>query len=128
MRRDHEETHGGRGGALTNAERRKEITEAFRLYARYKQSGGGSDPLDLETLQTVTAVAQTLSVLRNGGKAHIAKAVEGVYFVDPFEPLRKNDIERRVTRFSLTEYAAISTIYGWLYKAREVYWAIRHYE
>ena len=109
------------------AERRKEVTEAFRLYARNQQYGTGSDPIDPEALRTITAVAQTLSVLRCIGKPDIADAVERIYFVDPREPLHRNDIERRVTRYSMNCYISRSTVYNWLDRAREIYWAIRNY-
>ena len=107
-------------------DRRKKVTEAFRLYARNQQNGSGADPVDLDAVCTITAVAQTLSVLRCIGKPDIAEAVECIYFVDPCKPLQRNDIERRITRYSARNYLAQSTIYGWLAQAREIYWAIRN--
>ena len=109
-------------------ERRKEVTKAFRVFASHEQSTARDETLDHETRLDITAVAQTLSVLSSGGKPHIVEAVKHIYFVEPNAPLRKNDIVQRITRFSVNGYVARSTVYAWLAIAREVYWAIRHYE
>ena len=107
---------------------RREVTEAFRLYARKKADGKTVETFGSDEWLTVSAVANTLSYFRAMGKPHIAEAVEWVYFADPFEPLRKGDIDGRITRYCMEKDACRESVYRWLKNARRIYWAIRHYE
>ena len=106
---------------------RAQITEAFRRYAAHGQNPNYGEMLGTDTWLSDTAVSQTLSVLRAEGKDYIAAAVVAVYFVDPTKPLKKNDIEYRVTAFCVNSYASRATVYRWLSVARTIYWAIAHH-
>ena len=108
------------------AEKRREVTEAFRLYARKKAEGKTVEIFGSDEWLTVSAVSKTLSYFRAMGKPHIAEAVEWVYFADPFEPLRKGDIDGRITRYCTEKYAFSKSVYRWLKDARLIYWAIRY--
>lgn len=57
-------------------------------------------------------------------KPWIIEAVKAVYFVRPTEPLHKSEIDSRITKFCMTHYVSPSTVYGWLSRARTIYWAI----
>lgn len=112
---------------VTKAEQRRQITEAFRAYAAHGQNPNHGEMLGTDTWLSDTAVSQTLSVLRAEGKDYIAAAVVAVYFVDPTKPLKKKDIEYRVTAFCVNSYASRATVYRWLSVARTIYWAIAHH-
>lgn len=112
---------------MDRAQQRREASEAFRRYAAHKQNPNHTEMLGTETWWSDTAVSQTLSVLRAEGKDYIAAAVVAVYFVDPTKPLKKNDIEYRVTAFCVNCYASRATVYRWLSVARTIYWAIAHH-
>ena len=105
---------------------RKEATEAFRLYARHKAAGTVAEPVGSDEWFAVHAVSATLSCFRATEKPHIAEAVEQIYFADPFEPLYKGEIDRRVVKYCVAHYVCQRSVYNWLKSARLLYWAIRY--
>lgn len=110
------------------AAERKEITEAFRRYAANVETAPRNSKADPHVVPCEVFVSQTLSVLRANGKPWIIEAVKAVYFVRSTEPLRKNEIDSRVTKYSITRYVSRSTVYSWLSYARKIYWAIAHHD
>jgi len=127
--------------------------DAFRLYAvlgqptynqavkdirnRAIQSCKSTDPQDIITyaneqvnknsamLADISAVYETLKLLRRDNKEHIISAIEGVYFVTPRNVLRKNDITSRVRNAALEIPASETSVYKWLREARQLFSAIR---
>ena len=102
---------------------RAQITEAFRRYAANGETAPRISEGDPRDIPCEVFVSQTLSVLRAEEKPWIIEAVKAVYFVRPTEPLRKNDIDSRITQFSMNRYVSRSTVYVWLSYARKIYWA-----
>lgn len=76
-------------------------------------------------LLDILAVEKTIDILERGNKAHIARAVFDVYFVQPDQPLRRGDITARVQYHSLTAFASERNIYLWLKEARLLFAAVR---
>lgn len=103
---------------------RAQITEAFRRYAANGETAPRISEVDPRNIPCEVFVSQTLSVLRAMEKPWIIEAVKAVYFVRPTEPLHKSDIDSRITKFCITHYVSRSTVYGWLSRARRIYWAI----
>lgn len=64
------------------------------------------------------AVIDTLNALTSNGKDYIRQAVCAVYFVEPTVPLHKSEINLRVTKFSVNNYADERTVFRWLKEAR----------
>lgn len=112
---------------MEKAQQRREVTEAFRAYAARRQDPNHAEMLDTSTWLSDMAVSQTLAVLMAQNKWYIVRAVEDVYFADPYAKLDKGDISRRVVKFCGNEHTAESTVYGWLATARKIYWAIVHH-
>ena len=127
--------------------------DAFRLYAalgqptynqavkdirnRAIQSCKSTDPQDIITyaneqvnknsamLADISAVYDTLKLLRRDNKEYIIRAIEGVYFVTPRNVLRKNDITSRVRNVALEIPASETSVYKWLREARQLFSAVR---
>ena len=76
-------------------------------------------------LLDILAVEKTIEILQRGGKEHIVRAVENVYFVQPKLPLRRGDITARVRRYSLTAFASERVVYTWLKEARLLFASVR---
>jgi len=127
--------------------------DAFRLYAALGQptynqavkdirnraihSCKSTDPQDIITyaneqvnknsamLADISAVYETLKLLRRDNKEHIIRAIDGVYFVTPRNVLRKNDITSRVRNVALEIPASEASVYRWLHQARQLFSSIR---
>lgn len=108
----------------TIAEQRREVTEAFRGYAARRKNTTNTEMLDRSVWMSDMAVRHTMLVLVAMEKGFIVEAIEAVYFPNPTEPLRKNDIENRIKAFCFSHYLASSTVYGWLAVARKIYLAM----
>ena len=76
-------------------------------------------------LLDILAVEKTIDILTRGGKTHIVRAVEDVYFVQPKLPIRRGDITARVHRHSLTSFASERIVFLWLKEARLLFASIR---
>lgn len=76
-------------------------------------------------LLDILAAEKTLDILERGGKAHIVRAVEDVYFVQPTQPLRRGDITARVNRHSIMTPTSVPSVYRCLKEARMLFAAIR---
>ena len=121
-------------------------TEAFRTYAElgkptfdeareqiYRDAakrGGEIDPEEavkksMPLLLDIDAVDKTLLTLARERKDYIISAIEDVYFVTPFLPLKKGEITERVRRSSVVRYAGERTVYLWLREARQIFAEIR---
>lgn len=111
---------------LTKAERRKIATDAFRQFAARGQNTQQVEMLYTDTWLSDMAVKQTFSVLKILDKQIVIEAVAAVYFVDPFVPLQKNDIEYRVTKFCMSKHVCRTSVYNWLAFARNTYLSIRY--
>lgn len=89
-------------------------TEIFRLYARRKDepilSGG--------QIADIAAADRTLRRLRDAGRDEIVRAVERIYFVQPFRPLRKKEITERVVAYAIACPTDERNVYRWLKLAR----------
>lgn len=112
---------------MDKAQQRREATEAFRRYAAHGENPDRDEMLSTDAWQSDTAVSITISVLNAQGKSHVVDAVREIYFVDPCVPLRRNDIEMRVTHFCMTRYVSRTSVYEWLAIARNVFWAVAHH-
>lgn len=64
------------------------------------------------------AVIDTLNALKSNGKDYICQAVCAVYFVEPTVLMHKSEINLRVTKFAVNNYADERTVYRWLKEAR----------
>ena len=130
------------------------VTEAFRLYAalqrptyeaacdmvrsRTKERYAYTDPetAAIQAEKTVNdaapflldilAVERTLDMLEIGGKHHIVKAVEAVYFVKPSSKLTRGELTERVRWYSLTVPTDERTVYRWLKEARLLCASVRN--
>lgn len=67
--------------------------------------------------EDIIAVEKTLQRLTQPQR----QAVELVYFINPEQPLERNDISERVHRAELEIPASERSIYGWLYRARKIF-------
>lgn len=76
-------------------------------------------------LLDILAVNEALAMLDKGGKLHICRALQAVYFVLPNKPLRKGDISARVLRYSLSVPTDERTVYRWLKEGRDLFTALR---
>ena len=113
---------------MDKAQQRREATEAFRQYAARGENPNRDELLATDAWFSDTAVSQTLSVLSAEGKNNVIDAVREVYFVDPTEPLKRSDIEKRVTHYCSTRFISRSAVYNWLATARTIFWAIAHHQ
>lgn len=112
----------------SRADQRREATEAFRRYAAHGERADRDEMLSTEAWQSDTDVSKTLSVLTAEGKEYVVEAVREVYFVEPCQPLKKNDIEMRITRYCMTKCVSRSAVYEHLAIARKIFWAIAHHK
>lgn len=76
-------------------------------------------------LLDILAVEKTMELLKSGGKGHIARAVEEVYFTDPSRTTRRGDISARVRRHSLDAFVSERNVYSWLKEARLLFASVR---
>lgn len=113
---------------INSTDQRRQVTDAFRGYAARGEKTNRAEMLNTEVWLSDMAVSQTMSVLKAEGQERIVAVVKAVYFVDPATPLRKHDIEDRVTAYSATNYVSTASIYRWLSIARRIYWAILYHE
>lgn len=67
--------------------------------------------------EDIIAVEKTLQRLTQPQR----QAVELVYFINPEQPLERNDISERVHRAELEIPASERSIYGWLHRARKIF-------
>lgn len=94
----------------------------FRLYALLGYPNKAQVVAD-ETMHRalqldLLAVIDTLNALTNSGKDYICQAVSAVYFIAPTKPLHKGEINLRVTKFAVNNYADERTVFRWLKEAR----------
>ena len=94
----------------------------FRLYASLGYPSKAQVIAD-ETMHRalqldLLAVIDTLNALTSSGKDYICQAVSAVYFVAPTAALHKGEINLRVTKFAVSNYADERTVFRWLKEAR----------
>lgn len=101
------------------------ITEAFRFYSSCKMP----DVEAIRNLRTkfskgaildLLAVDETLKDLNARGKEDIIEALKAVYFINPEQKLKKNEITERVVSFSRNNYIDSSTVWRQLRYARHL--------
>jgi len=97
------------------------ITAAMQLYAaegRPCAQNIKSRGYPVSMRRDIECVEKTLTLLSNRGEANIIRAIERVYFIPPYSPLKKSDIANRV-RLAAQDFPADErTIYRWLKCAR----------
>lgn len=76
-------------------------------------------------LLDILAVEKTIDILTRGGKTHIVRAVEDVYFVQPKLPIRRGDITARARRHSIITPTSMPSVYRYLKEARMLFAAVR---
>lgn len=111
---------------ISRHDQRKQVTDAFRGYAARGENPNTAETIGRDVWLSDMAVSATLSVLRAEDKAYIVDAVAKIYFIEPTVPLRKNEIEQRVTHYCMTGHVCRRSVYNWLAHARKLYWAIYH--
>ena len=92
--------------------------EAFRLYAKNELAQSKCN------LPDKVAVEKTLAALSQKRGDYAVDVLRQVYFLRPTVPLKKGDIEYRVTKASMEHYISVSTVYRILHTARETF--IKH--
>lgn len=63
---------------------------------------------------------------KNSGNELICEAVKAVYMVQPFAPIRRNDITNRVRAFAYRVPLSEMQVYRYLTRARQAFVAIRN--
>ena len=76
-------------------------------------------------LLDILAVDETMGLLEFGGRRSILDCVEGVYMLDPDQPLERGDIEQRVAKVEMEKHMSRRTVYRNLRNARELFAATR---
>ena len=109
-------------------------SEAFRRWARAGRPETvqiRSDGSDTERdFRACAAVFDALKREETWGRENspareIRRAVEDVYMADPEIRIRKNMITMRVRRFAVEHYVTERLVYGWLARARKMWWTFR---
>jgi AraC-like DNA-binding protein len=76
-------------------------------------------------LQDIFAVSETMHLLSFGGSKDALNCIEGVYMVDANKPIRRRDIEMRVTKTANEFGMSERTVYRHLKDARELFASLR---
>lgn len=71
-------------------------------------------------LLDLLAVSKTMEQLRTSDRDYIYRAVEAVYFKQPFKKLQKGEIESRVVDFAIKNYVDERSVWRWLKEARTI--------
>lgn len=98
------------------------ITEILRAYAR-QESVATTAHVHIKaspSFMDFAAVYNTLETLDKSDRGYIAKAIEAVYFVNPFDELRKGDISTRVLSYANSVPTDERTVYRWLKEGRRL--------
>ena len=105
-------------------------TEAFRLYASlgkpsWKNLKDGDLDISVITNEAlmldIRAVKNTLDILLLENKINIITAIDEIYFYNPTNYLRKNDIMNRVINLAVNMPASERSIFYWLKEARVLF-------
>ena len=115
-----------------NKRDRDRATEAFRRWALL----GTPDPETIRKMRYKRAVdllacASVFAALRdrqgraNAAGEEIVRAVVAIYMQEPWRPLRRGEVSRRVIRFAMEYPTDRSTVFRWLDKARRMWLEFR---
>lgn len=120
-------------GRLTAEQLKQKVYEDIYSQQKWEYLRGGNMPSD-STAYAVMAAEDAMRDMRAEFEDIIAvektlqrltqpqrQAVELVYFINPEQPLERNDISERVHRAELEIPASERSVYGWLYRARKIF-------
>ncbi len=108
---------------------RNYVVSAFRYYSRM----GEPSISEIAKLKHLTeaerldlsAVAAMLDKLSSQGDITTIAAVREVYFIDAHEKYKRDDISKKVIRYSLNNYISDRTVWNYLDKAQKIFINIR---
>lgn len=108
---------------------RNYVVSAFRYYARMGEPGTGEiaklKHLNEAERLDLSAVAAMLDKLSLQGDITTIAAVKEVYFLDAHEKYKRDEISKKVIRYSINNYISERTVWNYLDKAQKIFIKIR---
>lgn len=97
----------------------------FRFYSLHGQPSSDTieslkDKITTAAILDLTAVNNTLRILKREGEDETIKAIHAVYFPLPDKPLRKSEISNRITKHALSNFLGERTVWRKLEKACKI--------
>ena len=100
-------------------------TEAFRIWAAWGcPSYDEAVERKSALLCDILACEKCFELLRED-KKYICDAIKDIYMHEPWRTARRNEIARRVLRFSIDNAVSERQVYRWLKNARDLFAGLR---